>query len=447
MTDQPAIRLKRARIHNVLGIEELEITPGNCTVISGQNGAGKTSALEAIKSIWKGGTDATLLRRGAEEGEVVLVLSDETVIRKRLKPGGGTDIRVDHPDFGRLSKPQSFLDGLVDPLALDPVQFFNATPAKRLALLLGAIPMELNATQAAEALGDEIATKDFLRTNWNPGEHALVTLDRMRKAVFEDRTGVNRAVTDKQKTISELEPTVNREAMATDWAGEVASHENNLAQIDECTATDKDRIEAEHRKQVDTARKVMDAALEAARAAFRETEVAALDYTQKAKEAVDARVRADRERLQGAVAAAKVKRDGALQAQGVASTLDRLGAESDRLRERGAALSAALAGLDALRADLCAKIPVPGLTVDGGEILLNGSTFDRANTAAQVGALMAVNGLRRGRLPLALVDGLERMDTPTLAELLRQAEAMGLQILGAEVADSPLTVRGEAGKN
>ena len=65
------MRVAHVRISNILGIEEIEFAPGGFTEVSGGNGAGKTSVLEAIRAALRGGNDATLLRNGADRGEIV----------------------------------------------------------------------------------------------------------------------------------------------------------------------------------------------------------------------------------------------------------------------------------------------------------------------------------------------------------------------------------------
>lgn len=60
------MKIAHVKISNILGIAELEFTPAGFNEISGPNGTGKTSVLEAIKAALSTGHDATLLRKGAE---------------------------------------------------------------------------------------------------------------------------------------------------------------------------------------------------------------------------------------------------------------------------------------------------------------------------------------------------------------------------------------------
>ena len=74
------MQVTQIKIQNILGIKELEIKPSSITEITGKNASGKTSVLEALKSVFAGGKDATLLRKGEKSGSVVLLLDDGTEI-------------------------------------------------------------------------------------------------------------------------------------------------------------------------------------------------------------------------------------------------------------------------------------------------------------------------------------------------------------------------------
>src|SRR5574340_700811 len=100
-------------IENVLGIERLAFRPGIVTVISGANGKGKTSTLEAVRAALRGGHDPSLLRSGAEKGSVRLELEDGTEIVKTIGKDA-SPLKVALPGAGRVSKGQALIDSLVD---------------------------------------------------------------------------------------------------------------------------------------------------------------------------------------------------------------------------------------------------------------------------------------------------------------------------------------------
>src|SRR3990167_7441079 len=119
------LRVVRATVKNILGIEELDFEPGKVTIISGGNGSGKTSALEAIRSIVVGGHDATLLKNGEDKGETILVFNDGTKLTKTVKEDRST-LRVQTKDGGDINSPQTFMNELVDTFSWNPIEFLTA---------------------------------------------------------------------------------------------------------------------------------------------------------------------------------------------------------------------------------------------------------------------------------------------------------------------------------
>ena len=118
-------------IKNILGLESLEFSPSSgYNEITGGNGSGKTSTLEAIRAALGAGHDATLLRQGATEGEIVLLLEDGTEITKSVT-ADKTDVVVKHPEFGKISKPAAYLKKIADSLSLNPIDFLMAPGKSR----------------------------------------------------------------------------------------------------------------------------------------------------------------------------------------------------------------------------------------------------------------------------------------------------------------------------
>src|SRR5688572_4313641 len=98
-TKEKALRVAALRIRNILGISTAEIKPGRVTLIEGANGKGKTSILEAFRSVLSGGHDATLLRKGQTDGEIVMVLDDGQEIRRDISESKSS-VTVTHPQAG-----------------------------------------------------------------------------------------------------------------------------------------------------------------------------------------------------------------------------------------------------------------------------------------------------------------------------------------------------------
>ena len=185
---------ERLRIINVLKIEHLDIKLGKITRISGKNDTGKSCTLEAVKSLIQGGTDATLLRDGAEEGEVVLILDDGLELRENLAPGK-KERTVIHPQLGPVRRPKTFIDSLITPSRFNPAEFLTAKGERQKELALQAIPVSVTAEQLQEATGYKPAFPIPAMM------HGLQAIASHQKTLYDTRTNVNRDL--KQATATE----------------------------------------------------------------------------------------------------------------------------------------------------------------------------------------------------------------------------------------------------
>ena len=108
-------------------------------------------------------------------------------------------------------------------------------------------------------------------------------------------------------------------------------------------------------------------------------------------------------------------------------------ADSDALTER-------LGALEQLRLKILSSLPIPGLTVEGGEIKKDGVVYDRLNTAAQIEIAVAIAKIRAKDLKIITVDGLECLDSENFAEFEKQILEAGLQCFISRVSNTPFEV-------
>lgn len=163
------MRVINLRAENVKRLVAVDITPdANTVVISGKNGHGKTSVLDAIWFALGGGKAQAdtpqPIREGEDTAEVRLDLGDLYVVRKWK--GEKSTLHVTAADGSKFSSPQTMLDGLIGRLSFDPLAFAQAPAKEQLATLL-----------------------DLVELPFDPGE-----LDAKRAGVFDQRTEVNREV-------------------------------------------------------------------------------------------------------------------------------------------------------------------------------------------------------------------------------------------------------------
>lgn len=101
---------------------------------------------------------------------------------------------------------------------------------------------------------------------------------------------------------------------------------------------------------------------------------------------------------------------------------------------------------DAPRALLAAADGIPGLTVDGDDVLLDGVSIDRLSGGEQLRFACDVAKRLNAKSKLLIVDGLERLDSAQRRTFLAHAVDGGFQCIATRVADTPFAVEPVVGE-
>jgi DNA repair exonuclease SbcCD ATPase subunit len=115
--------------NNIKKLKAIEITPkGNVIRITGKNGAGKTSVLEAIEYALAGSKDipSEPIRKGEEKGETGLDLGEYIVTRKFTKNGENSYLEVKNKEGAKFPSPQALLDKIIGDVSFNPIDFMKA---------------------------------------------------------------------------------------------------------------------------------------------------------------------------------------------------------------------------------------------------------------------------------------------------------------------------------
>ena len=437
------MKIAHVKITNVLGITELEFTPQGFNEIAGPNGAGKTSVLEAIKAALKTGHDATLLRKGAKEGEVVLVLDGQgTEIKKRIK---ADDSPVEIRQGGKkVARPAEVLRSFADMLAINPVDFLRAPKKDRVRVLLETMPIEVDIERLTEISGISVKR--------DTGLQALALIDTVHAEVYDNRTGTNRAVKEKQGTIKQLNDAIP--PVPTGAEGDEDELTERVNSID----VDRDAELGRITTKLDGLRESRDAKLQELRDELeRRTSEIREELTKRAdavknefaenerkaglqREKTTARATEARAPIDAQLAVIRNNREAAGRRAQTIETINNLETELEGLVEEAQAQTQALGDIEKYKSELLDSLPIPGLEVKDGEVYRNGVQFDRLNTAQQVDIAVEIAKLRASGLGVICVDGIELLDSGAFDAFKARSIESGLQLFVSRVSDDDFSI-------
>ncbi|MGI9491038.1 MAG: AAA family ATPase, partial [Geminicoccaceae bacterium] len=138
-------RILALQAENFMGLKAVAISPdGNVVEVTGSNGSGKTSVLDAI---WVGLAGpkgvAKPIRDGAEKACIKLDMGD--LIVEREINGKGNKLTVKSAEGAHYPSPQRMLNELLGALTFDPMKFAGMKPADQKATLCELLGIDLAA--------------------------------------------------------------------------------------------------------------------------------------------------------------------------------------------------------------------------------------------------------------------------------------------------------------
>jgi len=425
------MRIVHINIENIRGIEALEIKPGALTVVSGSNGAGKSSVIAAIQAVFEGGHDPSMIRTGAKKGVVDLTLEDGTVIKRTIS-AKASNLEVTTKDGDKKKSPAAYVAGLASGFALDPIAILTAGKKDRAKFLLENSNVKFQPAELAETIGCvwlEAAT--------------LEEVDKLRKGMFEERTGINSRAKESQETAHALRKSMPDE-MDRDYVSELAEVESKLmGRTNEASA-----IKAEGEKQLLEQRT---AACDRHAAKVSKLKDALADEQDKLIQHFHASMIEAQKDISSEIAdlaeqkfKLRAKADEQLRAALMNEQLELHLGRYRSLDRQADALTKSLEKLDALKAKKLAEDGIEGMEIVDGEIVVGGVPFDALNTAQQYALAFQIAARGVGDLPLMICDRAEAFDSTQWDEFRSIAAESGFQIIAARVSDETLTVEGEA---
>lgn len=395
-------------VENIKKIKAVTIRPhGDFVEITGRNGQGKSTVLDAIWWALKGkdNIQAAPIRNGEKSGKITLELQDylveRTFRRNELGDDYTTKITVTTKDKARMSSPQAVLDGFTGMLGFDPLAFMRQTPKEQYDTLRGLCRLEVDVEE----------------------------LDRKYKELFAQRTEINRDVKVCQARLSNMQIPDNAPTERVD----VAVLVDKVNEINAANSAVQQKQRMRQTLLADNVRRDDETARLKARLAEIERET----------EQANGQIKAITEYLQGhkiqdaSAYSEKIKQ--AEQINSIMDLRDNRALEEKALRtsqKTADDLTAQMQGLqERKRAAIeSAKLPVTGLEFGEGELLLNGVPLAQLSAAEQLKLSMDIAMAENPKLRVILLKDASLLDAQSMDYIRRRAEAEGYQIWAERVA-------------
>lgn len=415
------MKIAKLIAENVKKLSVVEITPdGNLVQITGKNGQGKSSVLDAIWWALAGQTNiqAAPIRKGATEARIVLDLGDIIVRRtfkqKTTKNAEGADVPeegyttaivVENAQGARFPSPQRMLDGLLGALSFDPLAFANAPPAAQF-----------------DALKQFVPGVDF------------AAIEKSNAEDYQARAAVNRQAKEARASAAGI-------TYPADTPDEPVSEDALVRKLEDAGRHNADIVERKGRRENagqqakalrDEAARHRDLARQL-RVQADEHEAFAKDDEGKAAD-IDKRI-ADAPALPDPIDTSEIRAEidsarivnrhvGSKRAK---KNLENMAAEFEQ-RSKGitAQMDEREAGKRKAIAD--AKLPIQNVEFGDGAILMNGVPFDQASDAEKLRASIAIAMASNPKLRVVRVRDGSLLDDDGLKILAEMAEKNDCQV-------------------
>ena len=388
------VKITSLELENVKRIRACAITPtqNGLTVIGGRNNQGKTSVLDAIA--WALGGDRHRPSRAVREGSAIpprlcVKLSNGLVVERT---GKNSDLKVTDTEGRRAG--QQLLNEFVEQLALDLPKFMQASAKEKAGILLEVIGVE----------------------------DQLIELERKENSLYNDRLAIGRIADQKAKHAKEI--TGYPEApMETVSAYDLIQRQQDILARNGENQRKRQRA-AQMEAQRDSLRRQLDDLQAKYEAVCGDCEIArrdALDLLDESTEELEADIR-NVEAINIKVRANQEKARAEEEARDYQNQYDTLTSEIEDIRQKKRDLL------------LGANLPLPGLSVEDGELVYMGKPWDCMSGSDQLKVSAAIVRAIKPQCGFVLLDKLEQMDLHTLQEFGKWLEAEGLQAIATRVS-------------
>ena len=395
------VKITQFEAENIKRIRAVVVTPSanGLTIVGGKNGQGKTSALDAI--IWALGGDRYRPSQPQRDGstlppKIKLTLSNGIIVERS---GKNSDLKVTDPS-GRKAG-QQLLNSFVEQFALDMPKFMQATPRDKAVTLLRVIGLEARV-----------------------GE-----LDRKEQELYNQRRAIGQISDQKKKYADEL-------PSYPDAPDEIVSASELIQRQQAILARNgENQRKRQRRDELKRQKAAQEQAVQSLKRQLQEAEERyrsiAADYETAQKDALDLLDESTAE-LEKSIRDIDATNMKVRTNQAKAHAQE----EAKQYSDQYEGLTAQIEAVRKQKSDLLngANLPLPGLSVEKGELTYMGKAWDCMSGSDQLRVSAAIVRALKPQCGFILMDKLEQMDLDTLMDFAAWMREQGLQGIATRVS-------------
>lgn len=395
------VKINKLEIENVKRVKAVTIEPtsNGLTILGGNNNQGKTSVLDAIA--WALGGNKYKPSKPARDGSMNpptlrLELSNGLIVERK---GKNSDLKVTDPSGQKAG--QQLLDSFVEELALNLPKFIESSSKDKANTLLQII-----------GVGEKL---------WE--------LDRKEEQLYNERRTIGQIADQKKKYAAEqpqypeapnelvsIADLIHEQQEILARNGENAKKRQNRENIVNSLHLSEARL-----KQLKEQLAQEEATHESLMSDYIEANKTIEDIVDESTEEIESSI-ANIEEINRKVRANLDKEKAEEDAKQYSSQYDNLTKQIQDVRdERTSLLNSA-------------DLPLPGLSVEDGELVFEGQKWDNMSGSQQLRVATAIVRKLKPECGFVLLDKLEQMDIPTLNEFGKWLESEGLQAIATRVS-------------
>lgn len=473
------MKATKIKIKNLFGIKETHLD-GKSIEITGTNGAGKTSVIDAIRYGLTNQSDRDyVIKKGESEGEIIIE-TDTGLYIDRKKRTDKADYKSIKEAGREVNGPEAMLRNLFTPLQLDPVAFIQMTKQEQNRTILDLIEFDWDLNWIKEQFGE-------IPAGVNYDQNILQVLNDIQAengAYFQNRQDINRDMKNKRAFIGEIAADIPESYDAERWEKydlggtykrlEKNREENNLierAKIFKDNYNNKLRgLEADKQIQIAAEEKAIAAerdgltsTMERLKAEIKAAEEKLLGLDGKLKDKValaesqynekKAKLDKDIEVADKYISMEPTDCTGLQDEVDTAEQMKKYLNEYHRMKTLEQDVAALKTESEALTEKIelarklprqileTATLPVEGLTVENGIPLIGGLPVSNLSEGEKLNLCVDVALSKPNNLQMILIDGAEKLSDDNRDKLYDKCKDKGLQFIATRTTnDSELEV-------